>query len=125
MSNKNGCILYKKQVSEAGIHRPLVAGIHGKGNEGAYSIVVSGGYEDDMDNGDEFEYTGAGGRDLSGNKRVNGQTCDQVLATTNKWVKSIVIPEWKTYCIFGHLWVDVVRMIYKEEIRIIQEAIFS
>ena len=35
------------QVSEAGVHRPHVAGIHGRGNEGAYSIVLSGGYEDD------------------------------------------------------------------------------
>ncbi|XP_044755142.1 E3 ubiquitin-protein ligase UHRF1-like isoform X2 [Coccinella septempunctata] len=75
---------YRSQVSEAGIHRPLVAGIHGKSSEGAYSIVVSGGYEDDDDNGDEFEYTGAGGRDLTGNKRVNGQTCDQKLTLSNK-----------------------------------------
>ena len=35
------------QVSEAGVHRPHVAGIHGRENEGAYSIVLSGGYEDD------------------------------------------------------------------------------
>lgn len=75
---------FRSQVSEAGIHRPLVAGIHGKSGEGAYSIVVSGGYEDDMDNGDEFEYTGAGGRDLTGNKRVSGQTCDQDLTLSNK-----------------------------------------
>ncbi|KAL3266946.1 hypothetical protein HHI36_011096 [Cryptolaemus montrouzieri] len=75
---------FRAQASEAGIHRPLVAGIHGRSDEGAYSIVVSGGYEDDVDNGDEFEYTGAGGRDLSGNKRVNGQTCNQELTNTNK-----------------------------------------
>lgn len=35
------------QVSEAGVHRPHVAGIHGRDGEGAYSIVLSGGYEDD------------------------------------------------------------------------------
>ena len=35
------------QVSEAGVHRPHVAGIHGRENEGAYSIVLSGGYDDD------------------------------------------------------------------------------
>ena len=35
------------QVSEAGVHRPQVAGIHGREKEGAYSIVLSGGYEDD------------------------------------------------------------------------------
>ena len=35
------------QVSESGVHRPHVAGIHGREGEGAYSIVLSGGYEDD------------------------------------------------------------------------------
>lgn len=34
-------------MSEAGCHRPHVAGIHGREDEGAYSIVLSGGYEDD------------------------------------------------------------------------------
>lgn len=36
------------QVSEAGVHRPHVAGIHGREDDGAYSIVLSGGYEDDQ-----------------------------------------------------------------------------
>lgn len=34
-------------MSEAGVHRPHVAGIAGREKEGAYSIVLSGGYEDD------------------------------------------------------------------------------
>ena len=29
------------------MHRPHVAGIHGRETEGAYSIVLAGGYEDD------------------------------------------------------------------------------
>ena len=41
---------------------------------GAQSVVLSGGYEDDLDNGDWFLYTGSGGRDLSGNKRTNKVT---------------------------------------------------
>jgi hypothetical protein len=32
------------------------------------SLVLSGGYEDDVDNGDEFTYTGSGGRELKGQK---------------------------------------------------------
>jgi len=48
------------------VHRPHVAGIHGRETDCAYSLVLSGGYEDDTDNGDEFLYTGSGGRDLSG-----------------------------------------------------------
>ncbi|XP_064113052.1 E3 ubiquitin-protein ligase UHRF1-like [Macrobrachium nipponense] len=75
---------YRLQVSEAGIHRPHVAGIHGRESEGAYSIVLSGGYEDDEDNGDSFTYTGSGGRDLSGNKRTAEQSCDQLLTRMNK-----------------------------------------
>ena len=55
------------------VFRPPVAGIAGKPVDGAYSIVLAGGYEDDEDFGDEFTYTGAGGRDLSGNKRTSGQ----------------------------------------------------
>jgi hypothetical protein len=35
------------------------------------SVVLSGGYEDDHDEGEWFLYTGSGGRDLSGNKRTN------------------------------------------------------
>lgn len=53
-------------MSEVGVHRPHIAGIHGRETDCAYSIVLSGGYEDDIDNGDEFMYTGSGGRDLSG-----------------------------------------------------------
>lgn len=75
---------FRVQVSEAGVHRPHVAGIHGRDGEGAYSIVLSGGYEDDKDNGDEFYYTGSGGRDLSGNKRTAEQSCDQKLTRMNR-----------------------------------------
>ncbi|XP_041476197.1 E3 ubiquitin-protein ligase UHRF1-like isoform X2 [Lytechinus variegatus] len=74
---------FRVQVSEAGVHRPHVAGIHGREFEGAYSIVLAGGYEDDLDNGDEFYYTGSGGRDLSGNKRTAEQSHDQKLSKMN------------------------------------------
>ena len=37
-----------------------MAGIHG-GPEGAYSIALSGGYDDNIDMGDCFTYTGEGG----------------------------------------------------------------
>lgn len=30
------------QLSESGVHRPPVSGIHGRDIEGAYSIVLSG-----------------------------------------------------------------------------------
>lgn len=74
---------FRIQVSEAGVHRPHVAGISGRSQDCAYSIVLSGGYEDDVDEGEKFLYTGAGGRDLSGNKRTAEQSCDQTLTATN------------------------------------------
>ena len=36
------------------------------------------------DDGDEFTYTGSGGRDLSGNKRTAEQSFDQTLTKTNR-----------------------------------------
>jgi len=70
-----------------GAHFPHVAGIAGQSSRGklcsqdyslaaacyvgAQSVVLSGGYEDDVDHGDWFLYTGSGGRDLSGNRRTN------------------------------------------------------
>ena len=54
-----------------GAHFPHVAGIAGQSGVGSQSVVLSGGYEDDKDEGEWFLYTGSGGRDLSGNKRTS------------------------------------------------------
>jgi hypothetical protein len=54
----------RAELSEAGVHRPTMAGISGSESEGADSIVLSGGYEDDEDLGEEIVYTGHGGRDV-------------------------------------------------------------
>ncbi|EIE25476.1 hypothetical protein COCSUDRAFT_13684 [Coccomyxa subellipsoidea C-169] len=68
-----------------GAHFPHVAGIAGQSGQGAQSVVLSGGYEDDLDEGEWFLYTGSGGRDLSGNKRVNKiQSFDQTFDKMNK-----------------------------------------
>ena len=76
------------------MHRPHVAGIHGRSNDGAYSLVLAGGYENDVDNGNYFTYTGSGGRDLSGNKRTAGQSSDQKLTNNNRSVESMVPVPW-------------------------------
>ncbi|HEY9295159.1 MAG TPA: YDG/SRA domain-containing protein [Phormidium sp.] len=60
-------------LSAAGLHRPLIAGISGTESEGADSIVLSGGYEDDEDLGCEIVYTGHGGRDQDTGKQVAHQ----------------------------------------------------
>lgn len=61
------------ELSQSGVHKPIQAGISGSQNEGADSIIVSGGYEDDEDYGDIIIYTGQGGRDLSTGKQVTDQ----------------------------------------------------
>ncbi|EDO31303.1 predicted protein, partial [Nematostella vectensis] len=77
------------ECSADGVHRPTVAGIHGNAEEGCYSLALSGGYEDDLDYGVCFTYTGEGGRDLKGTKsnpknlRTAPQTKDQTLSRGN------------------------------------------
>ena len=56
------------------MHRPLIAGISGSEREGADSIVLSGGYEDDEDLGDEIVYTGHGGRDQDSGRQIVHQS---------------------------------------------------
>lgn len=56
---------------------------------GTYSVALSGGYEDDVDAGNFFTYTGEGGRDLKGTKsnpknlRTAPQSKDQELTKGN------------------------------------------
>src|SRR4051795_1673543 len=66
----------RAEAARAGVHRPTQAGISGSQHEGADSIVVSGGYEDDEDYGDVIIYTGHGGRDESG-RAIADQTFDR------------------------------------------------
>ena len=53
----------RAHLAVSGIHRPTQAGISGSTTEGADSIVVSGGYEDDEDYGDYVIYGGQAGTD--------------------------------------------------------------
>ncbi|SFG61668.1 YDG/SRA domain-containing protein [Pontibacter chinhatensis] len=67
-------------LSHSKVHRPNQAGISGSQKEGADSIVLSGGYEDDLDLGNIIIYTGHGGRDPNSKKQV----AHQVLSDKNK-----------------------------------------
>ncbi len=51
----------RKEMMPSSFHRQWGAGIDGNATEGVSAIVLSGGYEDDEDNGEEIIYTGAGG----------------------------------------------------------------
>ncbi|KAF6765935.1 PUA-like domain-containing protein [Ephemerocybe angulata] len=75
------------------IHAPWVGGISG-GKDGAHSVALSGGYDDDVDLGYAFTYTGSGGRDLKGtankpkNLRTAPQSSDQTFENNfNKMLK--------------------------------------
>ena len=63
------------------IHRPKRAGIGGTQRDGAESIVLSGGYEDDEDHGAVIVYTGYGGRSVRSGKQVTHQ--DPTLVRAN------------------------------------------
>ena len=67
------------EVAKSGVHKPTMNGISGTEKEGADSIVVSGGYEDDEDFGNEIIYTGTGGYDVATGKQI----ADQSFENTN------------------------------------------
>lgn len=60
----------------AGIHHARMRGIAGNRITGAVSVVVNGGYEEDIDLGDVILYTGAGGRDPNSGSQVADQKID-------------------------------------------------
>ena len=78
-----GTIFHNRQtLFRSGIHRDIQRGITGRRNElGGESIVLSQGYEDDVDLGDLIFYTGDGGRDRLTNRQVKDQIMDGRNAT--------------------------------------------
>jgi putative restriction endonuclease len=64
----------RKELRTAGVHGQNRAGISGTERDGADAIVISGGYEDDVDDGDTIVYTGQGGRDPNSGKQIEDQT---------------------------------------------------
>jgi putative restriction endonuclease len=69
--------LSRSELSQASVHRPTQAGIAGSAEEGAASIILSGGYEDDEDWGDEILYTGQGGRDFDSGRQMRHQALNR------------------------------------------------
>jgi putative restriction endonuclease len=66
----------RQALHDAGVHAGTQGGIGGGGN----SIVQSGGYVDDRDDGDLVIYTGQGGRDPNSGRQI----ADQALTRGNK-----------------------------------------
>lgn len=86
----------RMDCSTDAVHAPTVAGISGNEEVGCWSICLSGGYEDDIDLGETFTYTGSGGRDLKGtasnpkNLRTAPQSSDQKWEGKNAALKRSV-----------------------------------
>ena len=96
---------YRLECNNAHIHPGIIAGIYGSVKSGAYSIVLNGGYDDDLDQGEKVYdhlslrktlklmtnqinrfYTGSGGREKArGGKQIENQTFD------NRFNKSLQV----------------------------------
>ena len=68
-----GEFVSRRELYDAGVHRALQAGIVGSASTGAEFIVLSGGYVDDQDLGNEIIYSGDGGRDSATGRQVANQ----------------------------------------------------
>ncbi|KAJ6602743.1 PUA-like domain-containing protein [Mycena vulgaris] len=77
----------RQECSEAGVHKPTMAGISGS-KDGAFSIVMSGAYEDATDDGETFVYIGTGGKQDSAFGASGPQVADQSM--DHKHNKSLV-----------------------------------
>ncbi|NLJ36930.1 MAG: hypothetical protein GX358_11955 [candidate division WS1 bacterium] len=81
----------RRELHDSGVHRPLQAGICGSADRGAESVVLSGGYEDDEDLGDEIIYTGHGGQDRSGVQIADQKLVNQNAALAQNAKKNIPV----------------------------------
>lgn len=78
----------RAKLPASGAHRPPVAGISGSKLDGSDSIVLNGGYLDDIDEGNYIIYTGHGGQNNS-----HRQIRDQELTASGNWALKISFEE--------------------------------
>lgn len=79
----------RAELRAAGVHRELQAGICGRADTGAESVVLAGGYVDDRDRGDRILYTGAGGRDPSTKRQIAHQSFGATGAS--RWNRALAV----------------------------------
>jgi putative restriction endonuclease len=70
----------REEMGARGYHNPRQKGIWGASKTGSCSIVLSEGYEDDIDEIDYIKYTGQGGRNSNSKKQI----ADQEFTVGNK-----------------------------------------
>jgi putative restriction endonuclease len=74
----------RKEVKDAGLHIHTDAGIDGTTTEATCAIVISGGYEDDVDELDYILYTGQGGQNTRRGENITTQIKDQEFTRGNQ-----------------------------------------
>ncbi|TEB31681.1 hypothetical protein FA13DRAFT_339200 [Coprinellus micaceus] len=68
----------RRELYLAGVHGVPEGGIHGRAGTGAYSVVLSGRYTDDKDEGNVIWYTGAGGHSRTSEAQLGDQEWTRV-----------------------------------------------
>lgn len=82
----------RKDLGESGLHKQQQAGIFRAGSEFAHSIVLSGGYKDDLDQKDFILYTGDGGRDPETRRQITDQKLIRGnLGLYNSWISGFPV----------------------------------
>jgi len=74
--NEGDVFVDRAALRNASIHLALQAGIDGNPSVGSPSIVLNGGFVDDMDFGDVIIYTGHGGNDPNTKRQISDQSWD-------------------------------------------------
>ncbi|KAF9014779.1 hypothetical protein BDZ89DRAFT_439384 [Hymenopellis radicata] len=64
----------RKELYDAGLHLQWKYGIHGRRDEGAFAVVISDGYPDDLDYWQTVYYTGSGGHERNVAVHTKDQT---------------------------------------------------
>ncbi|KAF8907031.1 PUA-like domain-containing protein [Gymnopilus junonius] len=79
----------RQRCADSGMHRPTQAGIWGSSEYGAYSIVMSGGYDDDDDEGNKIIYTGTGPANVDQDPHYRDNLSLKISAETKNPVRVI------------------------------------
>jgi euchromatic histone-lysine N-methyltransferase len=101
--NVGDCFFYRFELLLVGLHREVQAGIAcyrpKNGDSVASSVIASGGYEDDQDNGEFLVYTGQGGNNYYGDRR---QAKDQTATRGNLGLQNSCRQKTPVRVIRGH-----------------------
>jgi hypothetical protein len=78
-----------------GMHQQAMAGIDGREDCGCHSVVMSAGYEDDEDRGEEIIYTGCGGQNATTkaqekDQEFKGKNASLVVSSHNKYPVRVI-----------------------------------